>query len=358
MNIQLLTPKFVRNDAAMYSNRNGLNNNFYPNLRPLNQDTVSFSGKAQKLLQIAEFGEDTRNKYLSNWSQDVSFQLVSKVAEEFQKPLNNLLRTIRRGLKDLVATDKNPNNIILGGPNGIKGRVKKPRSIAEKALSRKLYTQKEIERMGDIAGTRIIMRSGTQQDFDKLFCSLGDMVKRGELTIREIENYRLSPADSYVSTRTLDNFEEVCNKAGMFPTRKEQAIPNGYTAIHLTVELPEGKLAEIQIMGRDMENAKEVEDFYYKYRFNKGLDPKYKSIQKTLETTIPTLDEFQSQALNKYIKDSYIHAKAIQPRNSKKPNVAKDFLPFPYFLPQELSYANLYKMMEDCDKAAKKVKQK
>lgn len=359
MNIQLLTPKFLSNNIVTRSNQNSLNvaNASHPNLKQLDKDTVSFSGNARKLLQIAELGtEDTRNKHLSNWSNDVTFALVCKVADEFEKPLVNLMRTLRRGLKDLVANDKVPNNPILGGPNGIKGRVKKPRSIAEKALSRKLFTQKEIEKMGDVAGARIIMRSGTQQDFDKLFCSLGDMVKRGELTIREIENYRLAPSSSYVSTKTLDNFEEVCNKAGMYPTRKEQAIPNGYTAIHLTAELPDGKLAEIQIMGRDMENVKEIEDFYYKYRFNKGLDPKYRPIQNTLETIMPTLDDFQSQALKKYIKDSYIHAKEITPRNSKKPNVTKDFLPFPYFLPQELSYANLYKMMDECDKVARKAK--
>lgn len=353
MNIQLLTPKFLRNDIITRSNQNGLNNASYPNLSPLGKDTVSFSGKAQKLLDI---GETRKGKLLQQRTKEVSFRLASKVSDEFEKPLANFLRVLRKGLKGLVATDKNPNNPILGGPNGIKGRVKTPDSIAEKAISRKLFTQKEIEKMGDVAGARIILRSGYHQDFDLLFTELGNMVKHGDLTIREIENYRLTPKDSYVSTKTLDKFEEICNKAGMYPSRKEQAIPNGYTAVHLTVELPDGKLAEIQIMGRDMENVKEVEDFYYKYRFNKGLAKKYRPIQNLLERLMPTLDDFQKQALDKYIKDSYIHAKELEPRSSKKPNVVKDFLPFPYFLPQELSYANLYKMMEECDKAAKKAK--
>ena len=50
MNIQALTPKFLRNDISTRSNQNPLNvnNASYPNLRPLNQDTVSFQGNIAK----------------------------------------------------------------------------------------------------------------------------------------------------------------------------------------------------------------------------------------------------------------------------------------------------------------------
>jgi hypothetical protein len=38
-----------------------------------------------------------------------------------------------------------------------------------------------------------------------------------------------------------------------------------------------------------------------------------------------------------------------------KPNYEKDyFLPLPYFLPQELSYTSLNKMMDDCNRVAKR----
>ena len=60
---------------------------------------------------------------------------------------------------------------------------------------------------------------------------------------------------------------------------------------------------------------------------------------------------FEKEALNKYIKDSYIHARELPPRNAK-PTV-KDFLPWPYFLPKELSYVELYRMKTECDKKAK-----
>lgn len=52
MNIQALTPKFLRNDIITRSNQNGLNvnNASYPNLRPLEKDTVSFGAKAKLII--------------------------------------------------------------------------------------------------------------------------------------------------------------------------------------------------------------------------------------------------------------------------------------------------------------------
>lgn len=88
--------------------------------------------------------------------------------------------------------------------------------------------------------------------------------KAGNFKVKEIENYRLTRKDSYVSSKTLDKFEKICQSKGQFPSRSGKAIPNGYTAVHLTIELPNGQIAEIQIMGRDLERIKELEDFYYK----------------------------------------------------------------------------------------------
>lgn len=53
MNIQALTPKFLRNDIITRSNQNGLNANnaSYPNLRPLEKDTVSFGAKAELVVK-------------------------------------------------------------------------------------------------------------------------------------------------------------------------------------------------------------------------------------------------------------------------------------------------------------------
>lgn len=350
MNIQLLAPNFLskrcnNNNINSSNYTNNLSNASYPNLRPLEKDTVSFTGK----------------KILTKYANEITYDVACQVEQESQKPLKELLRILRKGLKKITETSAHPDKQIVAGANGIKGRVKNARSILEKveALNKedgiKITTKAGIEKMGDIVGARIIMRTGTQKDYDTLFTELGKMVKRGELKIRSVENYRLTSNDSYVSAKTLEKFEETCNKANIYPEIKNQAIPNGYTAIHLNVELPDGRYAEIQIMGRDMENVKEIEDFYYKFRCNKKFAPKYKEIQKIFDEEMPNLTDFQKETLRRYILDSYITAKDIPARESKRNmNLVKDFLPFPYSLPQRLSYENLFKMKDECDRAARR----
>lgn len=362
MNIQLLTPKFLRNDIITRSNQNGVNANTasYPNLRPLEKDTVSFGAKTRFILDSAdEMQSIAKTKILGQWDNNgVSFQDIRDIAQSFEQPLGKFIRELKAAMKDLIATDAKPNNPIMPGVRGIKGRVKKPASIAEKANSRKLFTIEEIEKMGDVGGARIVMRSATQDDIALVFEALGSMVKKGA-KIKEVENYRLNPNDSYVSQKTLEDFETLCQKHGQYPEVKNKPLPNSYTAIHVTVELSDGKLIELQIMGRDMEQVKEVEDFFYKWRCgegNKKFDSKYKPIQAVFERFMPTLDDFQKETLTRYIKDSYEHALAMPATSAKRrPNYEKDyFLPFPYSLPQELSYVNLHRMMEECNVATKK----
>jgi len=328
--------------------RKGLNNSYviHPNfVQSLDHDTVSFTASKKEPKEV------NKNKIKQAESKEISRGLCSNIHNEAKGPAKNLLVLLKRELKNLVASEAHPENPILPGANGIKVRVKSPRSIREKALSTENHTKERIKKMGDIIGARVVMQRGTQNDFDAVFDVLGDLVKHGKLRVKEVENYRLTSRDSYVSQKTLDKFEETCTKAGQYPDIKSKAIPNGYTAIHITVILEDGFEGEIQIMGRDIEQVKEIEDFYYKLRCNKNFDPKYKSIEKIMKEKMKGFSEFDKEALNKYIKDSYIHARQLPPRSSK--TTAKDFLPWPYFLPEELSYANLHKAKAQCDRAAK-----
>ena len=337
------------NKKNIYQQRNDSNNNVgqLKYQYSLNQDTVSFTATKK----TNDTKEVNKNKVKNEESKEVSIKLCSDIHEEAKRPTNDLLCLLRREMKGLVASEAHPENPIQAGANGIKARVKSPRSIREKALSTQSYTKEAIKGIGDIVGARIVMQSSTQDDFDKVFQVLGNMVEKGKIKVTEVENYRLTSRDSYVSQKTLNKFEERCTKAGQYPEIKSKPIPNGYTAIHITLQLEDGLKAELQIMGHDTEHVKEIEDFYYKLRCKKDFDPKYKPIEKMMKEKMKKLSDFEKEALNKYIKDSYIHARELPPRNAK-PTV-KDFLPWPYFLPKELSYAELYKMKNDCDKKAK-----
>jgi len=334
-----------------YTPQKNLSNNTYV-IQPkyahtLDHDTVSFTA-AKKSKEIKEAN---KNKVKEADSKEISMKLCSDINEEAQRPARELLSLLRREMKNLVASEAHPDNPIMSGPNGIKARVKTPRSIREKALSTKNYTKDEIKGMGDVIGARIVMQRGTQKDFDAVFKVLGQMVEQGKLKVTEVENYRLTSKDSYVSQRTLDKFEASCTKVGQYPEIKSKPIENGYSAIHITLQLENGFKAELQIMGFDIEHVKEIEDFYYKLRCKKDFAPIYKPIEKIMKEKMKKLSDFEKEALNKYIKDSYIHAKELPPRNAK-PTV-KDFLPWPYFLPKELSYVELHRMKTELDKNAK-----
>ncbi len=360
MNIQALTPKFLRNDIITRSNQGGLNANnvSYPNLRPLAKDTVSFSAKSKLIVDAAEAVEDVaKTKVAKQWNYETPITRLGiiELLDSFQKPFNKFFRGLKAEMKHLVATDAKPNNPIMPGISGIKGRIKSLEGVEVKSNSRKLFTIEQIAQMGDVAGARIVLRDASQENVALVFDAIGNMVKKGA-KVKEVENYRANPRTSYISQNTLDTFEEFCNKFGQYPEIKNKALPNSYTAVHVTFELPDGKLVELQIMGRDMENVKEVEDLFYKWRCEKDFAEKYKPIQDMFKKIMPTLDEFQNTTLERYIKDSYEHALEIPAMSAKrKPNFEKDyFLPFPYSLPQELSYKNLHSMMEECNGRAKK----
>lgn len=350
MKIQFLAPNFKTSRNGTITNSNvSLNSGMsYPNLMPLDKDTVSFTGGRDKLLPKIE--SKAKEKLFTFWNPDEAknHKEILDLAQSFVEPLDKLTWDLKRSLKNLIATESNPENIIMPNKRGIKSRVKKPKSIAEKANSRELFNIEQIARMGDVGGARIVLRTANFEDTSKVFDAFKDIVKHG-YKIKEIENYRLNPKDSYVSQKTLDKFEKYCIEHEQYPEVKNKALPNGYTAIHVTIELPDKKQVELQIMGRDIENVKEVEDFFYKYRCNKKFDPKFRAIQRIFDKYMPTLDEFQKETLNRYIKDSYINARHIPSRSAKSRfNPDKDFLPFPYSLPEKLSFSNLWKMMEKC----------
>ena len=337
-------------------------------LAQLQQDSVSF-GASKKIKQAIivpiENGIDViKNLEESDMSGKIQYQMGMDINNESQPDLTRLLSELRKGLKSLVESNQNPDLPILRGNAGIHGRVKKAESIMQKVPPRKLRQKQEIFKMGDIIGVRIVLKSSSQKDFDLVFKSLGEMVKSNRLKVLEVENYRLTPKDSYVSQKTLNNFELTCHKAGQSPVITSKPRELGYTAVHITVEMPSGKLAEIQIMGRDMEKVKDIEDFFYKKRCNKPLDDKYKPIETLMnrvmgktkidrttgKVSYEKLDDFQIETLDRYIKDSYAHSRAIPPKYSKKnDNGTEYFLPIPYSLPQELSFENLQKMKDICD---------
>lgn len=362
MNIQVtpfrLTPNFTQHSQ----NNNSFNYNKFStnNLAPLAQDSVTFTSnrKKKKVEDDAETQSTAKSKVLDDNKRKtnrISYLMATEINKESEAAKNKFLNTLKVGLKNVTENDQNPDRPILRGKLGIYGRVKQSTSIMQKVPPRELRTKDEILKMGDVIGARIILKDSSRKSFDAVFTELGKMVMAGQLNVLEVENYRMRPEESYISQRTLDKFEKACAKAGQTPKISSSAIKSGYTAIHLTVKLPEGQYAEVQIMGRDMERIKELEDFFYKKRCNKPIPPKYKPIEDVFDAVMgkkgEKLDNFQKETLDRYIQDSYAHARTIPPMSARRRSLGKDyFLQIPYTLPSELSFENLQKIKDQCDR--------
>ncbi len=285
-------------------------------------------------------------KFFNDKSAGVTNLLASQVHDDAKKTEKKLLYILNKSLGKYVATQSNTNNIIA--PKGIKSRIKSAYSIIEKTGSRQLKNKEEIKKMGDLIGARIILRRGTKADGDKIINELTKLVNSGELTITEIENYRPTSELSYASTSALNKLEAACNKKLGSIKRTESSIPSGYMAIHLTFKMND-YVGEIQIMGYDVEELKELEDFTYKLRNNKSLSKKYAPIEKVLKDAMKRIPPEYENMYGKYIKDSYLHARKMEPHpiNTK---TKQTFLPIPYFLPKELDFSEIAKMKENIDR--------
>ena len=367
MNISITPYNLISvQNKGLFANQNRTSQFQTSNLAPLQQDCVTFGASKKRKVRVEESEEDLKSAEKGLDEEDMSGKIQyatgCDINSECQRDFEKLKFDLKKGLNEVTESDRNPDLPVLRGEAGIHGRVKSAESILQKAPPRQLRNKKEIFKMGDVIGLRVVLQKTSQQDFDKVFKALGKMVTSGKFKVLEVENYRMTPKESYVSQKTLNSFELACQKVGQTPKITSSPRESGYTAVHINVELPSGKLAEIQVMGCDMEKVKDIEDFFYKKRCNKPLADKYKPIENLMlkvmgktkkdkltgKISYEKLDEFQVATLDRYIKDSYAHARTIPPKISKK-TVDNYFLPIPYSLPKELAFENLQKMKDICD---------
>lgn len=294
------------------------------NIVPLNRDVVSFSGSKDKVLKkVAETVTDIAggNKLRADKVApdtrigDFNYNLAITLEKEAQIPMNYLQTTLKRYLGPLVSVDGRVDRPVYD----LGFRIKDRDSIAEKIESiAKKFTPEDAEpgelvtitkemaksEMGDIVGARITMRDGSKEAVKEVLDGLAAAVNDGKLRIKEIENYRpfiteipkdivkrfkkdlgikLSDKEikaitttpeyfSYGSPVDLANFKQVCQKKYREIRTIDKDLPTGYPAIHLAVELPNGYTGEIQIIGRDVEALKFLEDFYYKAKCKKKIE--------------------------------------------------------------------------------------
>ena len=314
-----------------YVNNSAQNPASFIKTKPMPFDSVSFKS-----------GE----KHMDSRANAVNHKLAQAVYNEAEPVAQDFQCKLLKYFGPLISDEGHPDRALAPMPKGLSIRVKKPPSICEKTASLGVANKNEIkDEMGDIIGARLVIRDASKAD--EVLKKLIEGVKSNDIKIFEIENYRPEAKYSYFSKKQLDSLEKICNKMrtnGV--TRTEKSLPSGYTALHLSVYLPNDFKGEIQILGIDVERVKELEDLLYKLKNNKSLDPKYKVIEeqfKELKKNKPL-----QRAITSYSKEQYITAREKEPYPSKSKR-PKKFLPAPNYVPPEYDFNNIWKMKTNCD---------
>ena len=328
--------------------------------KPLAHDVVSFKATP---------------KSMGSRANAINMKLAKDIHNDAEKALAYMREKIDKYTFDLVADTYNPNNPI----EMVKDRVKSPESIIEKAVTRNWNTKQEIlKNMTDLAGTKIIMRDGSKEQVNRLLDNLMQGMDDGALKFIEIENKRPLPVYNqydeivksydYASPRCMAKFQRLASKvAGRDVKLIEENTPTNYMAIHMLMELPNGIVGELQIMGHDIALLKDIEDMCYKVKNGKNLPKKYAEVEKALTPLKPPVlpkngietpeykealakHKFFKEEHLKYTQEAYMQQREKEPRphKSRKKEI---FLKIPEFMPKELDFNYLYELKLKCDQA-------
>ncbi len=362
----------------------------YPNLAPLAKDTVSFGAniiktestdKKQGKREITQ--KDVTNlaralrPLILNQEQCEYVYENAKVAERY------LLSVLRTNLRPYVYNNtSNPKGSI----ERITTRVKTPDSIKEKTMDAlasvilkgrknfQPYDSEDIKKvLGDIIGARIVLARSIPKQTTEIVNALIKAVRDEQLEITRIENYLSDDLASNKPYFNQNDLERLCKEVNSVRNPELEPLsvintkkPTGYVALHLDVNLANPEWAfknnrykgEIQILGRDVEKLKEVEDLCYKRSTGKdikGGNVAYSTFcdhfEKYINQTPQTNDLFVE-----YTKRAYALQRNKEPVNLNKKS-PKKYNALPTIaqcnlegkLPKELDFNKLAEIKRLCD---------
>ena len=341
-----LLPKINIGSQKGYNHTN--NGVKYPNLAPLKCDTISFRGYE---------GEE-----YDNYQYGVTLK-TARLVHEDALPSENYLRKQLTNILDDMVRQKPTKGSDSKPIYSIKYRTKSPTSIVEKSRDEKLNSFNEVKKnLHDIVGARIIMSDASVENVDKVIDRITKAVEDNKIRILQIENYRPEPEldindnpikkYDYASTGAIKRLRDACNEKGCIIEKNDRDKSSGYMAIHLSVQLPNGYIGEIQIMGGDVEDLKEVEDLCYKVKAGKGINKKYDKIVKILAPLRNKDDHILQKAYQEYTRRAYLYQREKEPLKNNRKAGKPIFLHIPEdlnYIPESLDFNNLYHEKHKCD---------
>lgn len=265
---------------------------------PLSKDTVSFGSTAKNVNRVIN----------SKLSRD-----ISKSAKFYEIQVAAIFTSI---LAPLMSTDETPDNVIeyfnvrtkgkdsIGAKSGeIKGKYKAGDIIkgGKKCKTKDVITLN----MTDLLGAKAVLTIGSKQNAKMVVEALTNAVKNGQIRLREIEqkipkscmhDEKTLITCAYATDITLDKMKSVSEKRFNKEVRTDYRdfTPSNYSALHFLFDVllkdPEDKsvwkTVEVQVLGHDVNEFKELDDILYKLLNGKNVDKKYNSIKQVLQPII------------------------------------------------------------------------
>ena len=325
-----------------YCDRNSFSNTNFGikgNLAPLKNDTISFSGKRREIKEEVDKRSDkAQGKHTDKSLYSILGPTVRKVLQEAEPVYGYYEGKLKNVFKDCVTYEgNNPKGSVGYLETNLKGYDSTLGKFVRKGI-RSVDEAKET--CNDIIRARIVLNTGSKYEANKIFKALARAIENEELEIIDIKNYRNNSETSYLSPRNeydlLDIVPQKNETIEIVPRVKD----SGYHACHVLFKLKNGFKGELQIMGKNIKNAKSVEDVIYQVETNSPIfDEKSKEIRRQYNQ----LTKSQKEKLHNYIKDIY-----ISQRNKEiKRVVNSEFLEAPEGIPEFFDFNILSKFLRE-----------
>lgn len=313
----------------------------YPNLQPLKQDTVSFKALAQ-------------NKIISDEDKG-NYAFVGPIVRKIMSEAQPEAEVFERTLRDIFSTCCEINGYTPKNSIGhLKFNRKSERSLREKFASNGILSDTVAkDTIRDIIRARIVIDDTQNPQAGKIICDrLTKAVNEKKVNIVTIKNYyemdkkyNMGEDMQYIPLPSLLKLDKaVTDSCGISALKSGQTRDNGYNAVHIIFKLGNGFYGELQIMGKNVEKMKEIEDILYKIKGNKFVDAKYEDIKNTYLREIDSKPK-KENALDEYTRLAY-NAERLKELGKYTGRERTEFLPLPGHLklPEIFDYNNLAKI--------------
>ncbi len=330
------------------------------------------------------------NEFTTNYPSDAKYVWYRSRRRGHFDQMKKFAIEISKAYKELEGTEIVKLKSDYGRFGEFNGRGKSAESVMAKLLRKDFAAfkkgaagidtlEKALAAIGDGLGARLtfnatedgVVEPKTIQDFvDQIVLD----IKNGN-RVTEIINYRprdgVTPAylsDAQVAQIVKADADYIASLVQQKNQGKDVKIPepaivmndastskeSGYTAFHMNMVYKSGVQAEFQIRGPKMNEAAEIEHFFYDLRSGKVLSEKHQKDPAIVKaaadfTALSTADK---QRIMVYIEKRMLHARKVEaglvPKGTLPPQLPAD-------LPQNLTFEKIDKCLSP-DKVVEQIK--